>query len=227
MTVKQLRARIDRLERSFKLDEAKVDERKLPFEFPIDPALVKALRNDRKRYYELLKKSFAPHEFGPLTATERKEGCMVLARIAETARTISCPAGYGLKEVNNDKARLTTLFRKRLSPPSCGGGTLNDAEDAEEAQLMARVEVFNQTAEGRARERIHQLQFRSFRWISPAEQDELDRLLMLYPDLRYDPDRPLTDMGKVFREAQRKAENESRKRMEEGRLAREKSSAPR
>ena len=53
MTFKQLRARIDHVERLVKLNEAKVAERKLPFEFQIDPALAKALRDDCKRVEEL------------------------------------------------------------------------------------------------------------------------------------------------------------------------------
>ena len=190
MNIKQLRARLDRLERLVKLNEAKVDKRKLPFEFPIDPALAKALRDDRRRYLVLLKKRYAPSEFGPLTTTERKEGCRVQARIAERARTISCPAGYRLKEVENDKARLSELHYKRLSPPSCGGGSLTDAEDAEEEQLMARVEAFNLTPEGRAESRVTQLELRA--WLNAAEQNELDRLRALYPELDFhreeDPD---------------------------------------
>ena len=53
MTFKQLQARIDRVERLVKLNEAKVTEIKLPFEFPTDPALAKALRDDCKRVEEL------------------------------------------------------------------------------------------------------------------------------------------------------------------------------
>jgi hypothetical protein len=80
-----------------------------------------------------------------------------------------------------------------MSPPSCGGGTLSDAEDAKEAQLTARVTAFHESPEGRARARILQLTLKTFSFISTAEQNELDSLRLLYPDVPLDPNHPMKD----------------------------------
>jgi hypothetical protein len=73
-------------------------------------------------------------------------------------------------------------------------GTLCAAESAEEAQLLARVLAFEQSPEGLARRRIFQLELDTFsRGPSPAEQDELDRLRKLYPDVPLDDDDPLKE----------------------------------
>ena len=80
---------------------------------------------------------------------------------------------------------------KRLTIRRCGG-TLTDAEDAEEAELTARVAAFRQTPEGRGRRRIFELELpRHHReGLSPAEQVELETLRGLYPELPPDPDDP-------------------------------------
>jgi hypothetical protein len=65
--------------------------------------------------------------------------------------TFSCPANYGSKEARKDKDRLHHFYCKRISLPSCGGGALSETEDAEEAQLTARVAAFEESPEGRAR----------------------------------------------------------------------------
>jgi hypothetical protein len=36
-------------------------------------------------------------------------------------------------QARKDTNRLSQLYCKRITPPSCGGGALRDAEDAEEA----------------------------------------------------------------------------------------------
>jgi hypothetical protein len=183
--------------------------------------LAKALRADRDRLNKLEVKGLVPDQFGgPLTAAEKEEECMLRARIAERARAIGCPAAYGLKERRNDGARLVELLCKRRSPPSCGGGTLNEAEDAEEAQLIARAEAFNETPEGHARARIDLLRWNKFRELcSPDEQNELDRLVTLYPDPPPDPRGvSLDDAIEAWGAA---IERESRKRADEWRLARE------
>jgi hypothetical protein len=73
--------------------------------------------------------------------------------------TFSCPANYGSKEARKDKDRLHHFYCKRISPPSCGGGALSETEDAEEAQLTARVAAFEESPEGRARSRIFERAF--------------------------------------------------------------------
>ena len=76
--------------------------------------------------------------------------------------TFSCPANYGSKEARKDKHRLHHFYCKRISLPSCGGGALSETEDAEEAQLTARVAAFEESPEGRARSRIFVLKLKSF-----------------------------------------------------------------
>jgi hypothetical protein len=163
--------------------------------FTIDTAVAKALRDDYERLSALLRKRSAPREYGgPLNATEVEEEPKLRARIGDMARGIGCPAGYGVKQAQKDSNRLHQLYCKRISPPSCGGGALPDAEDAEEAQLRARVEAFHASPEGCARHRIRDLEMQDFRGgRSAAEQIELDNLLTLYPDLPLDPDDPLTE----------------------------------
>lgn len=173
MTFKQLRARIDRVERLVKSNEAKVAERKLPFEFPIDPALAKALRDDHKRVAELQNARPMLSQINDTDVTEEER--MLRQRIAERANTISCPAGYGFKERWDDLESYS----------------IEDVGAEEEAQLIARIAAFDQSPEGRARARIKSLTF--MHSLSSAEESELDRLLTLYPEPWCHPNDPMRD----------------------------------
>ena len=167
----------------------------------IDPVLARALRDDYERLSELVRKRSAPIKYGPLSAAEVEEESKLGERIADRARAIGCPAGYGPKQAQKDSNRLHQLYCKRISPPSCGGGALPDAEDAEEAQLTARVAAFEESPEGYARRRIRDLILQDFReGRSAAEQNELDSLRTLYPDLPLDPDDPLTEALEAWRQ---------------------------
>ena len=164
--------------------------------FTIDNAVAKALRDDYHRLGELVRKKCG----NPLSAAELEEECKLRVSIGGRARAIGCPAGYGLKQAQQDNNRLHQLHCKRISPPSCGGGALPDAEDAEEAQLIARVAAFEESPEGCARRRIRDLILQDFReGRSAAEQTELDSLRTLYPDLPLDPDDPLTERFEAWR----------------------------
>ena len=164
--------------------------------FTIDNAVAKALRDDYHRLGELVRKKCGD----PLSAAEVEEESRLRARIGDRARAIVCPAGYGLKQAQKDSNRLHQLYCKRISPPSCGGGALPDAEDAEEVQLRARVAAFDESPEGCARRRIRDLEMQDFRaGRSAAEQNELDNLRTLYPDLPLDPDDPLTEAFEAWR----------------------------
>ena len=164
-------------------------------DFIIDPAIAKVLRDGNDRLTALHRKRYAPSEHGgPLNAADEQEESTLQMRLAETARAIACPAGYGPIQARYDSKRLGQLHCKRLTPPSCGGGTLSESEDAEEAQLTARIAVYDESPEGSARHRIFELEFLDcFDGRTTAEQDELDRLRLLYPDLPPDPDDPLKD----------------------------------
>jgi hypothetical protein len=164
--------------------------------FTIDNAVAKALRDDYHRLGALQRKKCGD----PLSAAEVEEESKIRACIGDRARAIVCPAGYGLKQAQKDSNRLHQLYCKRISPPSCGGGALPDAEDAEEAQPRARVAAFDESPEGCARHRIRDLEMQDFRGgRSAAEQNELDSLRTLYPDLPLDPDNPLTEAFEAWR----------------------------
>jgi hypothetical protein len=184
VSTRRLRARLDRLTLSARIWQ----DRDRAHDFTIDPTLAKALRNDLQQLSELIRKRPPRQHGGPVSAAEVEEESRLRASIADRTRAISCPAGYGARQARNDGVRLHQLHCKRLSPPSCGGGTLTDAEDAEEAQLTARVAVYDESPEGCARHRIFELKLQSFPGgLSTAEQNELDSLLTLYPDLPLDP----------------------------------------
>jgi hypothetical protein len=167
-----------------------------PGAFTTDNAVAKALRDDYHRLGELERKKCGD----PLSAAELEEESNLRVSIGDRARAIGCPAGYGLRQAQTDSNRLHQLYCKRISPPSCGGGALPDAEDAEEAQLTARVAAFDESPEGCARRRIRELEMQDFRGgRSAAEQNELDNLRTLYPDLPLDPDDPLTEAFEAWR----------------------------
>jgi hypothetical protein len=46
-----------------------------------------------------------------------------------------------------------------LSPPSCGGGDLKNADDEEEALLTSRLAAYRHSPEGRDRDRMLKLMF--------------------------------------------------------------------
>jgi hypothetical protein len=164
--------------------------------FVIDNAMANALRDHYHRLGELVRKKCGD----PLIAAEAEEESKLRARIGDMARAIGCPAGYGLEQAQKDSNRLHQLYCKRISPPSCGGGALPDAEDAEEAQLRARVAGFDESPEGCARRRIRDLEMQDFRGGRSAdEQNELDSLRTLCPDLPPDPDDPLAERFEAWR----------------------------
>jgi hypothetical protein len=164
----------------------------------MDPALAKRLRDDEVRLYELSQKESNPKENGgAFTAVDEEERAMIRARVDETAKALRCPPGYGAIEARKDGHRLEDFFYKRLQIRRCGG-TLTDAEDAEEAQLTARVAAFAQTPEGRGRRRIRELRLPFRGALSPAEQMELEILRGLYPELPPDPDNPFIKWSAYF-----------------------------
>ena len=65
--------------------------------------------------------------------------------------------------------------------------------------MMARVAAYEETPEGRARNRIFELQLEEFgRGFGAAQQHELDSLRTLYPDLPLDPNDPLKEIMEAF-----------------------------
>jgi hypothetical protein len=169
VSTSRLRARLDRLERSGSTAVAD------PFGFNIDPTLAKSLRDDCDRLYWLLRDN-EPKK--PRSADVTEETERLRAIISERARTITCPVGYGPVQAREDSRRADRLWSKRT-----WGIGLTDAEDAEEAQLKARVCAYRESPEGRARAQIFNLTIGSWlpRGCSPAQREELDRLQAIYP----------------------------------------------
>jgi hypothetical protein len=201
MSTRQLRARLDRLTRFART--AVGQDRDGVHNFTIDPALAKALRNDKQRLSEVIDSQHG----GCVSAAEVEEESRLRASIADRLRAIGCPAGYGPRQRRNDSNRLHELRCKRLTPRSCGGGTLTNAEDAEEAQLMARLAAYGESPEGRAQSRIFELTIRRFSsgGLSTAEQSELDSLSTLYPKPPLDPNDPLDKEMEAFSVALKEA----------------------
>ena len=160
-----------------------------PDGFIIDIADAKALRDLEHRLAVLLRKRYAPSETGgPLTAAEIVEETELGAMISKRAAALICPPGYGPGDATKDRNRLHLLHCKRLSPPSCGGGELKGVEDEEEALLTARVAAYRYSPEGRDRQRMQQLEWKGIGGCRSAdEQEELDRLRNIYPEIRIAP----------------------------------------
>jgi hypothetical protein len=166
--------------------------------FTIDTMVAKALGDDHERLNYLMRKEAAPRVYGgPLSAAEADEESRLRRSIAEKARAIGCPAGYGSREARHDGSRLHQLYCKRISP----GGSLAGAEDIEEAHLVARVAAFDESPEGCARRRIFELILEDYgRGLSATQRNELHRLQTLYPD-DPDPDDPLREAIEAMRKA--------------------------
>jgi hypothetical protein len=212
MSTRSLRARLDRLTRAY---GAIPQEKDHTSEFTIDPALAKALRDDRTRL-DILAQGRPMHP--PSTNEEEAEEERLLrARIAERARTISLPAGYGFNEFWDDVERLSALQSKNELPPWLSHLAQNNVEDpdAKEAQLIARIEAFGQGPEGRARDRIRELKIKTRASMSPAVQSELEGLLRLYPESWCHPKDPMKGAYEAWDAAAKKAREEGRQRKQQ------------
>jgi hypothetical protein len=80
MSTKNLRGRLDQLEQRRQSSEAKAEKKVLPFEFPIDPAVVEELAIGRQSLDK------GPSHREPETPEEIR----TKARMAALARTIRC-----------------------------------------------------------------------------------------------------------------------------------------
>jgi hypothetical protein len=193
-----------------------------PAAFRIEPALAKALREDQRRFDELWKarknQNFllneTPGNDGYQVAPSEEES-LLRARIDRMLDTIVCPPSYGAWQAKKDKFLIHSPLQESRSA----------AEDAEQAQLTARVLAFSRTPEGRCRDRIAELRGKSLQSLEifrnglrAADQSELDHLLRLYPDLPLDPDNPLDQMRiemKVHDAKKRALEKEAQKHAQE------------
>ena len=183
MSPRGFRRRLDRLERA--INKAEEQNKDRPIKFTIDPALAKALRDDYQRSLELNRK-----ESKNLSAAQIEEKGMLAKRIVDSVNSVRLPPDYGAKEAELDRRRLRVFDKKRMTPRA----RFSDAEDAEEAQLRARVLAFAQTPEGRGRQRMNDLSWELFfqeikgQPNTPEQNNEFARLEELYPPLDLPPD---------------------------------------
>jgi hypothetical protein len=146
-----------------------------PYGFKIEPAVARALRDDKQRLVEFLR---SPERY-PYRDEAAAEMAELKARIAEIGKTLECPSGYMEMDAREDGQRLNELDSVRRR-----GAVLTTAEDFEDAHLHARLEAYDRSPEGVGRQRISELKF-SMR-LTPAEENELADLQARYPDLPLD-----------------------------------------
>jgi hypothetical protein len=161
--------------------------------FLINPNLASAYRDIKFERWALMRE---PARKIPAIAEKIKK---LQARADAIRRRLEMPwpTKYGDKEADNDIDRLVALSSLR------GNGTaLTEAQQAEEAHLWARYDVFRASPEAiarRRREALENVDQRSRRYPSPAgspapplsakEQTQLNFLRLLYPEThRHLPD---------------------------------------
>jgi hypothetical protein len=156
------------------------------------------LRDDQRRFDELWQarknQNFLLNETpgnGGHQIAPSEEEAMLRARIDRMLDTIVCPPSYGAWQAKKDRYIRDFHYKDPRSA----------AEDAEHAQLTARVLAFSRTPEGRARDRIAELGWKRFESLETlrnglraADQSQLDQLQTLYPDLPLDPDNLMDQM---------------------------------
>jgi hypothetical protein len=165
-------ARLERLEqaRGSAAEQRKPGSR---VNFDIDPDLARSIRDDHYRAFKLR-----------WTAADEQEREQLRERNAERVRTITVPEGYTREQQNEDSYRLHTLWTRRITPPGDGAIPLSAAEDAEEAQLRARM-VAVEEAERSAERRIRELEEKvDGAGCNSAEEEELNRLRTAFPMFR-------------------------------------------
>jgi hypothetical protein len=173
MSTRQLRARLIQLEHSAKLKSAESAKRKPPYCFPIDPVVYQVLLDDLKHLNGLKNKAFDERKVGCYPPIKSPELVEALARFGERAKTIPCPPCYGFKEHWEDYKNYFS-FHRTFEFDRRGEPTDHD-------EIRIRMEIFRQSPEGRARIRLDYLENR-LELIGPAEHNEIEQLLKLYPE---------------------------------------------
>ena len=153
--------------------------------FSISRTLAKTIGDDwlRLKYLE-------SGTLGAVSANYVNEAAQIRARQAERDEFLQCPPGYSSERDSKRYSELIGKWRRN---------ELSMAEKTELAHVIARITAsqarFNLTPEGRARDRLAQLQAKSwmlsagrakFETLSPAEQSEMESLLQrFYPILSW------------------------------------------
>ena len=145
------------------------------FGFKIDPAVAKAIR-EIKTQCDVLSVARASK---PSPADIKKTEDL-LARLHEHIETIDCPDGYGEVDLDNDEKRVAELQARRRTKVKA-----TPDEDAEEAFLVARCEVYRATPKHQAWRRIFELEkYRTLGYsLTTTEFSELEELRARFPTL--------------------------------------------
>jgi hypothetical protein len=172
---------LERLERMAATSKAERDP--VYDQFRIDPVVARAIRDDKERDYQLGEKSLKTQ----LSVAEQEERVILRNRIEAAAVTIAVPAEYDKAQLFRDYDRQSDFRDKRLLPPP--DNVLSAAEDAEHAQVVARLGAYDQSPTGRGRARIEQLrEISGTRRLIRSENEELRQLWRQYSPLPVHPD---------------------------------------
>jgi hypothetical protein len=155
------------------------------FGFKIDPVAAKAVREidallaqavreiNSREEQEKRGRSLLPY---PALYENKKR---LDARLREYLESIECPDGYGWRDLEKDEERLQRLAEQR----GWSKGKLRPDDDAEQAYLMTRMEVYRRTPKHEAWCRFTKLE--QARWegreLTAVELAELDDLRARFP----------------------------------------------
>jgi hypothetical protein len=155
------------------------------FGFKIDPVVAKAVREVQALLAQAIREIESREE-------QKKRGEFLLpypalyenkkrldGRLREHLESIECPDGYGWLDLEKDEERLQRLAEQR----GWSKGKLRPDDDAEQAYLMTRTEVYRRTPKHEAWCRLTKLE--QARWeggeLTAAELSELDDLRAQFP----------------------------------------------
>jgi uncharacterized protein YnzC (UPF0291/DUF896 family) len=174
------------------------------FGFKIDPVVAKTVRELDALLAEVVREIESREE-------QRKRGRPLIpypalyenkkrlgARLREHLESIECPDGYGWLDLEKDEARLRELAEQR----GWSKGKLRPDDDAEEAYLITRMEVYRRTPKHEAWCRITKLEQAraNGKELTAAEISELDDLRAQFPTAArgWEPTILLRPKGNIF-----------------------------
>jgi hypothetical protein len=143
------------------------------FGFKIDPVVAKAVREIKAQ-----RDALSPARWSKPPPADIKKSEGLLGRLREQIETIDCPDGYGGLDLDNDETRVAELQARRRTQVK-----LTRDEDAEEAYLVARSEVYRTTPKHQAWCRFYELEkYRALGYtLTTSELSELEALRTQFP----------------------------------------------
>jgi hypothetical protein len=151
------------------------------FGFRIDPVVAKAVRAIKGQSVDSDTKNKAGRAIKSQSVeSDTKQQDQLAERLREQVGTIECPECYGERDLEKDTARLDELRARRGTKAK-----LTAEEDAEEAYLTTRAEVYRATPQHHAWHRI--LAFQRYLTLgytlTADELGELDQLRARFPKI--------------------------------------------